>query len=296
MIVENRTERERNRLAWGGEKEIYGELMKTSKRQTNRNRSCVANPGPPSLSPPAVGFTLIELLVVIAIIGILAGLTVALSRTAAQKVKKDKTQAMLNKLATAIGGYKNDRGFYPHSNPSSPLNLNNNGRVNVDERTEVLLPAMNPLFYELVGTVFNRQTKSYTSIQGSAGLNPMQCQSFFGAKGFRNMTTNPGKTQSFIKLEDGEFALISEQPAANLLIAPGTWLLEEGSEALEQHRPIQSDQTVNNIKLKTLNPWQYRAPGINNRTSYDLWADVPIGNEVRRINNWGESKVINENN
>ena len=120
MIGENRTEGERNQLAWLDEKENCGEnLMKTSKHRTNRNQNRVANHSLPSL-PPAIGFTLIELLVVIAIIGILAGLTVALVGNAAYKTKTKKTQTALSKLETAIGTYKSDRGYYPYFNSSPP--------------------------------------------------------------------------------------------------------------------------------------------------------------------------------
>lgn len=294
MIEEDKAKRERNHLAWLDDKENCGENpMKASKRQTNRNQNRVANPDPSSL-PPSAGFTLIELLVVIAIIGILAGLTVTLSEKASSAKKRKTTEVLLGKLVTAIGSYKNtkDFGSYPYSNPS-PLNPDQNGRVG--GTTKILLPAMNPLFYELTGTIFNQQTRSYTSTQGGDKLNPTQCRFFFGKKGFENMTTNPGKTKSFIDLKAGEFAPISVNPTVNLLLAPVKWPSNTDA-ALERYRPIQSDETINQIKIRTLNPWQYRAPGIKNNKSFDLWADVPIGNKVHRINNWGESEVFDRNN
>lgn len=296
MIDEDKAKRERNQLAWLDEKGNYGENpMKTPKRQTNRNQSRVANPGLPSLPSP-VGFTLIELLVVIAIIGILAGLTVALVGKAAYAKKIETTKALLNDLETAIVNYKTTVGSYPYFN-SSPPDPDNDDRAEVDGRTKILVPAMNPLFYELTGTVFNPQTRSYTSTQGGDGLNTNQCQSFFGVKGFQNTTLNPGKTKFSIELDANEFAPISANPTVNLLIAPGKWPLEE-NDALKQHRPIRSDQTVKGTKIWTLNPWQYRAPGMKNTTRFDLWADVPIGKKVYRIGNWGkrEPEVINENN
>ena len=296
MIGENRNEREPNRLAWLDEKGNYGENpMKTSKRQPNPNQSRVANPGPPSLPSP-VGFTLIELLVVIAIIGIMAGLTVALVGKAAYAKKIETTKALLNDLETAIVNYKTTVGSYPYFN-SSPLDPDNDGRADVDGRTKILVPAMNPLFYELTGTIFNPQTRSYTSTQGGDGLNTNQCQFFFRVKGFQNTTLNPDKTKPFIELDANEFAPISLNPTVNLLLAPGKWPLEK-SDALEQYRPIRSDQTVKGTKIWTLNPWQYRAPGIKNSKSFDLWADVLIGTKVYCIGNWGkrEPKVINENN
>lgn len=291
MIDEDKAEREPNQLAWLDEKENYGENpMKTSKHQTNHNQSRITNPIPPSFSPTA-GFTLIELLVVIAIIGILAGLTVALSRNASHAKKRSTTQGLLKQLEIEIESYKIAVSSYPKS---FPPNLNGDGRVDVRGTAEILFPAMNPLFYELTGTVFNPQTRSYTSIQGGDGLNTEQCQSFFGIEGFYNMTQNPDKTKFSIK-NANKFAPISVNPTVNLLLAPVKWPASTDA-SLEQYRPILSDLTINNIKIQTLNPWQYRAPGIKNSKRFDLWADVPIGNKVHRINNWGEFEIINKNN
>ena len=291
MIDEDKAKRERNHLAGVDEEENYGENpMKSSKLQTNRNQSRVANPVPPSL-PPAAGFTLIELLVVIAIIGILAGLTVALFQNASYRTKIDRTKAALSTLETEIESYKDtkDLGFYPYFN-SSPPDPDNDGRVNVGGVAEVLLPAMNPLFYELTGTIFNPQTRSYTSTQGGDSLNTKQCQSLFGIEGFYNMTQNPDKTKFSIE-NANEFAPISANPTVNLLLAPVKWPKNTNNGSLEQYRPVRT----NNDKLRMLNPWQYRAPGIKNSKSFNLWADVLIGNKVHRISNWRkEPEVINK--
>ncbi len=293
MIEEDKAKRERNQLAWLDEKENYGENpMKTSKHQTNHNQNRVANPVPPFLSS-VFGFTLIELLVVIAIIGILAGLTVTLSEKASSEKKRRATQGLLNQLEIEIESYKTTVDLYPYSN-SAPPDPDNDGRVDVRGRTKILLPAMNPLFYELTGTVFNPQTRSYTSTQGGDRLRTNQCQSFFGIEGFYNTTLNPDKTK--FSIENGKkFAPISVNPTVNLLLAPIKWPSNTDA-ALEQYRPIRSDLTISNTKIQTLNPWQYRAPGIKNSKSFDLWAYVPIGKKVYRISNWEEPKVINENN
>lgn len=288
MIGENKTKGERNQLAWLDEKKNCGENpMKTSKHRINRNQNRVANHSLPSF-PPAIGFTLIELLVVIAIIGILAGLTVTLSGKASSTKKRRATQGLLKQLEIEIENYKTAIHSYPKSSPPDP---DGDGRVNVSTRAEVLLPAMNPLFYELTGTVFNPQTLSYTSAQGGDSLNTKQCQSLFGIKGFYNVTRNPDKTKFSIE-NSSEFAPISVNPTVNLLIAPVKWPKNTNNGSLEQYRPVQS----NDDELRMLNPWQYRAPGIKNGKSFDLWADVLIGNRVHRINNWRESKVFDRNN
>lgn len=291
MIDEDKAKREQNQLAWLDEEENYGENpMKTPKHQTNPNQSSIANIGTSSL-PLAAGFTLIELLVVIAIIGILAGLTVTLSEKASSAKKRHTTQGLLKQLEIEIESYKTAVGLYPKS---FPPNLNGDRRVNVGGGAEVLLPAMNPLFYELTGTIFNPQTRSYTSTQGGDSLNTEQCQSLFGIEGFYNMTLNPGKTKFSIE-NSSEFASISVDPTVNLLIAPVKWPSNTDA-ALEQYCPIRSDLTINGTKIQTLNPWQYRAPGIKNSNRFDLWADVLIGKKVYRISNWRETEVINKNN
>ena len=295
MIEEDKAKRERNQLAWLDEKENYGENpMKTSKHQTNHNQNRVANSVPPFLSS-VFGFTLIELLVVIAIIGILAGLTVTLSEKASSEKKRRATQGLLNQLEIEIESYKTAVDLYPYFD-SAPPDPDNDGRVDVEGTTKILLPAMNPLFYEFTGTVFNPQTMSYTSLQGGAGLKRWQCRSFFGVEGFSNVTLNPGKPEPFTEVKSNKFAPISENPTVNLLLAPAKWPLKTNNASLEKYRPIQSEETINNTKIRTLNPWQYRAPGIKNSKSFDLWADVLIGKKVHRINNWGEFEIINKDN
>ncbi len=74
------------------------------------------------LARPRGGFTLIELLIVIAIITILAsGLVVAVVGVV-DRTKKDKTEATLNILQTALNTYKNAYGKFPpvYGGPGHP--------------------------------------------------------------------------------------------------------------------------------------------------------------------------------
>ena len=86
------------------------------------------------------GFTLIELLVVIVIIGILASLVVGLSGTASRKMRESRTRAELAGIGTAIESYKAKFGHYPPDNPKDP--------------------ALNSLYYELTGCLFDGKTFS----------------------------------------------------------------------------------------------------------------------------------------
>ena len=75
----------------------------------------------------ARGFTLIELLVVIAIVGILAALTLSISAGARERAARDRAQAELAVLATALERYRNEYGAYPElaADPEGFLNALN---------------------------------------------------------------------------------------------------------------------------------------------------------------------------
>src|ERR1043165_3144594 len=96
----------------------------------------------------AGAFTLIELLVVIAIIGILAALIANLSGKAADARRKARVNTEMAQIETAIESYKEKKGFYPPSN----------GNTNI--------VAMNQLFYELTGTIFDPVNNIYQTING----------------------------------------------------------------------------------------------------------------------------------
>ncbi len=242
---------------------------------------------------PAAGFTLIELLVVISIIGVLAGLTVGLSTVTSHKKKINRTKTQLNELTLAIERYKNTFGSYPpDSGRKSEGHIVSNG-------TWVKNTALNPLFYELTGTIAHRGAASisYASAQSGGGrVSSEDCQRFFGRSGFQNNAPDPDKTKTYIELKAEEFAPISAESAGgvNLLLAPVKWP-RNAIEDLETYQPVRSE----NKNLRILNPWQYRSGNDDwqpykqyNSKSFDLWADIPVGNKLYRVSNWMKSEEL----
>ena len=213
-----------------------------------------------------VGFTLIELLVVIAVIAVLAGMIVGVSGVATTKSRLSRAQAQLQKLTTAIESYNADRGSYPP-----------------DARfigTGVINSVTNQLFYELTGTVFgNNQT--YFPIAGADPLNRRTARGFFGVDGFQNAARSQEEAKGYLEFSGSDYAELSANPAIRVLASPSTWPSKpiEGvfqnvlgqSITLESLRPIKSPDPL----INTINPWQYRASGLNrfNQQSFDLWID-----------------------
>src|SRR5689334_4419097 len=78
-------------------------------------------------------FTLIELLVVISVIAILTAMVLGTAHIAVSKMRRSRVETERDALRAFIDAYKNKFGSYPPDNPNNP--------------------AINPLFYELTGTV-----------------------------------------------------------------------------------------------------------------------------------------------
>ena len=218
-------------------------------------------------------FTLIELLVVMGIIGALAAMLLAVVGGVKKKQYVYNTQAEMAKIETAIERYKAAYGVYPPSSPAPP--------------TSVLV---NPLYYELEGTVYNptNSPPTYTTLDGTPpALTVTYVQSAFGLGGFVNCT-KPGTgedtaaARSFISdLKPNQiynFTNTTTGPlGVNLLVG------SVGG----------PDQTYKPLGLPDLNPWRYNSssPTIN-PGSYDLWIQLSIGGKTNLICNWSKQVQI----
>ncbi len=231
------------------------------------------------------GFTLIELLVVISVIGVLAGLIIGISGAASSARKIAAVQGKLKELELAIEGYKSSVGSYPPD-----AKILQSGGINT---------VTNQLYYELTGTVFNRQSRLFLSSSGGDGIGPNVCRRYFGVQGFQNTATESSKSKSFLEVGSKERGAIGGRPSVNLLVAPILWPISrshgygEGQpEAvwMESRRPIKS----NDVNTMRLTPWQYRATSRDryNLQSFDLWAEFPHRGKLYQINNWSTDPKV----
>ena len=217
------------------------------------------------------GFTLIELLTVIAIIAILAAMTVGLAGLAARKAKIARTRAQLHRLITAIESYRQDFNQYPPDNAYRGQNIS---------------PVLNPLYYELTGTISTGKGQRYEPSDGGDPLTVETIQRAFNRKGFLNSAEAPKQPKNYLgTLRSTDYATIRvrgvPQPIT-LLTAPVPWPRQAIQEA-----PLR--KYVTDSSLLTVNPWHYVSTNpMHNPQSYDLWVELILGKERRLIANWEE--------
>ena len=246
------------------------------------------------------GFTLIELLVVIAIIAIIAGMIVGISGISVSKRRIAATQGGLHKLETALQNYHATLGFYP----ACPLHGHRPGggnrhRMPPDNPTG----GLNTLYYELTGTWYRQQGNDliYHSSRGGEGITSTRLRRHFNTDGIQNKAPDPSGARSFIELGKRDYVSLRDDSEINVLVAPVTWPAaavpgtDRNGLQLENYRPFLN--ATDAPRLRTVNPWQYRSgPHAQyNRTTFDLWAVVPAGGKLYRIDNWSrEPKVLNQ--
>jgi len=214
------------------------------------------------------GFTLVELLVVIAIMAILAALITSLAGTVARKKTIARAQAEMGKLETTIEAYKAKMGFYPPGNGQTAL-----------EGPQRPSAAVNQLFYELTGTVFNGSTR-FTNVLGEA-ISTNSMGSFFGVTGFVNSSTDPREVVNFYRSLKSD-----ELGNRNTVNAPVRIFV----------LPVEGPRGVyfQDADGHWVTPWFYDASSANrfNADSYDLWIDIILGGKTNRICNWSDQPLI----
>jgi prepilin-type N-terminal cleavage/methylation domain-containing protein len=199
------------------------------------------------------GFTLIEMLVVISIIGVLAAMTVGVSRLASEKMRRSRVTAELQSLVMAIDAYKVKFGIYP---PDNKLAATFTG-----DRS-----AQHQLYYELAGCVL-MQNKEFQEPFFLTSLSSSDLNKAVGVAGIANASTELTEVKNFLPQLKPNHVM-----ATNVAGKPFYML---------------------NVPVKgpagNSNPWHYNSSSpSNNPGVFDLWADVIIGSKRHIIGNWNQ--------
>jgi len=215
----------------------------------------------PSVRAIREGFTLIELLVVIAIIAALAAMVVGGAGYAIRKGRESAIRSEMNRLITAIDSYHAAFGQYPPDNVVSRTPL-------------VVDPLVNPLYYELTGTVVDNNNRTFRAVSGSDDIPAAVIQSYFRMEGFVNAKPDAKELKSLpISFSKANSGTLNSTPPLRLLTVPVKW-------------PLNLPPVVAGGE-PGLNPWRYVSTSpTNNPTTYDLWADYVDGKKVRTVCNW----------
>lgn len=218
-----------------------------------------------------IAFTLIELLMVISVMAVLSAMLFSVLRAVNQKKLVSRARGELAQVQACIDAYKTKLGYYPPDN-RNPQNSQ-------------LSPGLNQLYYELAGTIFTNNT--YTSKDRTApALTTAMVSAFFGAgvTGFLNLDHDNGEEGR------GALQLLGTLKAAQMtditVTNPGTRITVTARLLVcTVPGPDPNNPPLN--AGSTFNPWRYNSSfPTNNPTSYDLWADITLGNKVVRICNW----------
>ena len=230
---------------------------------------------PSQLSIPAA-FTLVELLVVIAVIAILAAMIIPIAGSIRAKSTISRAQAELKKLETEIEAYQHKRGIYPPDGLN--INTTNNGY------------AITPLFYELAGTVYtNNPPVAFQRLHGGEIIGQADVQAIFGMGGFINSAyvANATDNAQILQTEAGDF-LKNLATAEYLVVVIRAPLLPLNKSCavlgVQMDGPLMLGSATTGSQI---NPWRYVSTNpTNNTSSYDLWVDLTIGGQTKRISNW----------
>jgi type II secretory pathway pseudopilin PulG len=201
---------------------------------------------------------------VIAVISILAAMVFPITGAVNRAKIRTRARAELAKMQLAIEAYKTKLGYYPPSDPTRP--------------------ALNPLFYELMGTRATNNNSLYVTLDGNASIPANVMLPIFGTNisGFLNCTRGgPGDEAQLAKkflpdLKQGQFLTVTNSGVAVFILGASV-----------------DGPLVYQTLAGKINPWQYNsAAPVHNPNSYDLWIDVYVGKTTNRICNWTSEPLI----
>jgi prepilin-type N-terminal cleavage/methylation domain-containing protein len=207
-------------------------------------------------------FTLIELLVVMAVIAILAGLLFPVAGIIKKNATIKRVQTALRSVENAIETYKENLKVYPPQNPNNP--------------------ALNVLYYELVGTKL--VGTEYQTESGQGGIATGNLTAFFGpgVEGFVNVSRGGGD-----EVQASKNCFVGILPANHLEVGGAITATLLG---ITDIGPL---MYTNTASQRIINPWRYSSSSAtNNSGSYDLWVDVIIGGKTNRFSNWNDKPVL----
>jgi len=214
--------------------------------------------------PTLFAFTLIELLVVISVIAILASLIFPVTAAVNAAKMKNRAKAELAEIETAIQRYQTKLGHYPPDNPANP--------------------ALNQLFYELMGTTNNGIT--YVTLDGSSSIPVNGVSAAFSPKvtGFVNSTRGSSGDEA----SSATKFLTALKPNQMVKLPSGPTVLV-GVPWQKGPPPFNFDPLNN---APGVNPWRYNSSSpTNNPNSYDLWIELRIGSKTFLICNWSKQPL-----
>lgn len=223
-------------------------------------------------------FTLIELLVVIAIIAVLAGLTFPVLKSVKAAQYKKVARAELERIETALEGFKAKYGVYP------PSNQNDNGGYTSKNQDRA---QFSQLYYELSGVTHDTVKQTFTTLDGVTTISESGYKSAYGVGGVIN-TTQGGSEDGTVAqnfLPDLKPNQLSDLITNNLIKTTEIITTVGGPD--KTYHPMGPQASSD------LNPFRYVYPGVHNPQSYDLWVQIVISGKTNLICNWNKQVQIN---
>jgi len=212
------------------------------------------------------GFTLVELLVVIAIIAVLAAFTIPVLDEVKRHQVISHTQAEMGQLQAAIDSYHATYGFYPPDNHTIQPN-----------------PAINQLYYELVGVTNNNG--SFQTLDGRVTIASTVAQNTFGVSGFINCS-KPGSGEDTAQAKSFLVELRPSQLGTNALLLGSILFLDASVGG--------PDNSYSFPPVSGINAWRYNSSNpTNNPGAYDLWVQLSINGTKYLICNWNKTVQVN---